>query len=459
MKILEAKDFIKIMLQKIEVDRPVFFGILSKIWCTLAAPVTAMLIIIKFSPELQGYYYTFNTLLALQIFVELGLGVVLVQFTSHEWSQLHLTKEGFIAGNEEALSRLSSLARLSLKWYAIGAAFLIIALGIGGYVFFSQSQKTDINWVYPWFSLCLATGINLCLVPIWSLLEGCNQVSELYFFRFWQGILISLSVWAAILFRARLLTATISSMMFLSCGLFFIISKYRNFLKSLFLFNAKGLRIKWFKDVFPMQWRIAASWVSGYFVFSLFTPVLFKFHGPIVAGQMGMTWSLVTLVVFMSSSWLAPKVPRFGILIAKKDYKTLDKLFFKITKVILIVSVIMGFLIWFAVFLLYNFHSKFAMRFLSPLPVAILLLAQIVVSISFPASSYLRAHKKEPLVFLSVTAGLFVGVLTFVLGKYYSATGVAIGYLFVNLIIIPLVFVTWYNCRISWHNNPEGKNL
>lgn len=458
MKISEARNFIKNNLQKIEVDRPTFFSILSKVWLIITGPLTIIFIIIKFSPELQGYYYTFSTLLALQVFVELGLGVVIIQFASHEWSQLNITKKGFIAGSEGSLARLSSLLRLSLRWYVVGAILLILFLGIGGYIFFSQSQKFDINWAFPWFGLCLLTGINLCLVPVWSLLEGCNQVAELYFFKFWQGLLVNLSIWVAILCGAGLFALSISSIMFLLCGLFFIKYKYWNFFKSLFFLKAKEQRIKWHKDIFPMQWRIAVSWISGYFIFSLFTPVLFKFHGPVVAGQMGMTWNLVGIVIWISSAWLAPKIPRFGMLIAKKDYETLEKLFFRITKIILIVSIILGILIWLGIVLLYDFHSKFAIRFLTPLPVAIFLLAQILVAVSMPASGYLRAHKKEPLVFLSVMSGLFIGVSTFVLGKYYSGIGVAVGYLLVNLIIVPLVFVTWYNCRISWHKTSAMAN-
>lgn len=460
MKISELKNFIKSNLRKIEIDRPVFFSLLSKTWLIVIGPITIIFIIAKFSPELQGYYYTFSTLLALQVFVELGLGVVIIQFASHECAYLNITKEGIITGSEGALSRLSSLARLSLKWYAFGASILIILLGIGGIIFFSQTQKSgSVNWVLPWLSLCLLTGINLCFSPIWSLLEGCNQLSELYFFRFWQGLIVNLSAWIAILCGAGLFALSISSIAFLVCSLFFIKIKYMHFFKRLLFLNTTGPRIRWYNDVFPMQWKIAFSWISGYFVFSLFTPVLFRLQGPVVAGQMGMTWNLVGVVIWVSSAWLAPKIPQFGMLIARRDYETLDRLFFKMTKIVSAISVVLGLSIWLAIFLLYHYHSKFAVRFLSPLSVSIFLLAQIIVSISLPASGYLRAHKKEPLMLLSVIAGVLVGCLTFILGRYYSATGVAVGYLLVNMMIIPLVFVTWNYYRVHWHKDFNGLRL
>ena len=32
---------------------------------------------------------------------------------------------------------------------------------------------------------------------------------------------------------------------------------------------------------FPFQWRIAVSWIAGYFSLYLFTPVTFGVYGPI----------------------------------------------------------------------------------------------------------------------------------------------------------------------------------
>jgi hypothetical protein len=34
----------------------------------------------------QGFYYTFGSVLALQVFVKLGLVTVIVQMASHEWN-------------------------------------------------------------------------------------------------------------------------------------------------------------------------------------------------------------------------------------------------------------------------------------------------------------------------------------------------------------------------------------
>ncbi|MBI5195210.1 MAG: hypothetical protein HZA10_02690 [Nitrospirae bacterium] len=445
--------YFKKYLSKAGVDRAVFYGILARGWGICAGPITALLIATKFTPNVQGYYYTFANLLALQVFVELGLGTVIVQFASHEWSKLSLDKNGLITGDDKALSKLISLARVSIRWYFAGGIVLILGLGIGGTIFFSGSNVNalNINWLFPWLMLCLLTGLILLLVPIWSLLEGCNQVNNLYAFRLWQGLCTSLSLWAAMLAGAELWTVAVSSITTIICALIFLKKRYWKFLKTLLFSIPQRDHISWYENILPMQWRIAVSWISGYFVFSFFTPVLFKYHGPVAAGQFGMTWSVIGVIGALSNSWLAPRVPQFGILISQRKYKELNYLFWKITKVVTIVGICAGIAIWLVIYALNRLNHPLSLRLAAPLPAGLLILAQLIVTFSLPFAAYMRAHKEEPLMGLSVISGSLIGLSTFILGKYYGIKGMAIGYLTVNAIIIPLVIVTWYRCRKEWH--------
>src|SRR5690606_18580569 len=63
---------------RLEVDRAVAYGVLVRLWQVLAGPVTLVLIAHHFTPELQGFYYTFGSILALQSFLELGFYVVIL---------------------------------------------------------------------------------------------------------------------------------------------------------------------------------------------------------------------------------------------------------------------------------------------------------------------------------------------------------------------------------------------
>jgi hypothetical protein len=369
---------------------------------------------------------------------------------------LNMDVAGRIVGDRNALSRLVSIANIASKWYLVGGIIVIFGLSAGGYFFFSGSPSAGVNWITPWFLLCFITGISICLVPVWSLLEGCNQVTRLYTFRFFQGVLSSIAVWTAILLDAELWTASISGIAALICSVYFLKRGYWSFIKTLMLSKPVGLKIKWRTDMLPMQWRIALSWISGYFCFSLFTPVLFKYHGPAIAGQMGMTWSLIGAIGAISSSWLAPRIPQFGMLIAQKKFDDLDRLFWKITRIVVVVSICIAFLVWFVVYILnvidHPIAIRFAGRLLPPLPTALFLLAQSLIIVSTPFSSYLRAHKQEPIMILSVSAAVMIGLSTLILGKYYAALGMSVGYLVINIITTPIVVLVWAKCRVKWHS-------
>ncbi|MFA5920961.1 MAG: hypothetical protein WC856_06685 [Methylococcaceae bacterium] len=448
---LDLKARLRTLARRAELDRAVLYAILARTWGFAAGPVSALLIATKFTPTIQGFYYTFGSILALQTFAELGIGFAITQFASHEWANLRIGENRRIEGDPNSLSRLASLAQIAIKWYSIAAVFVIVGLSIGGYVFFSQSPTQDVSWKLPWISLCVFTGINLFTIAIWSLLEGCNQVSNVYFYRFFQGLCGSLAAWSSILLGADLWTASIVSLVGLIYAGIFLRKNYWEFFKSLLLIKPEGPRVSWAADILPFQWRIALSWVSGYFIFSFFTPVLFKFQGPVIAGQMGMTLALIRAAMAISSSWIGPRTPQMAILTAQNRYNELDALFFKLTKISGILSILSGLSIWLIIYFLYYINSTFAYRLLPPIPAGIFLLGQLVIAIPSPCANYMRAHKKEPLLFLSVLNGIFTGISTFIFGKYFSVIGIASGFLILNLIMQPLVVLIWYRFRIKYH--------
>jgi len=454
--ILDLKFRLRESARRMEIDRAVLYAILARTWGFAAGPVSALLIAANFTPTTQGFYYTFGSMLALQTFAELGIGFAITQFASHEWANLRIGENRPIQGDLNSLSRLRSLAQIAFKWYSIAAVIVIVGLSIGGYILFSQSPTQNVSWKLPWISLCALTGINLFAIAVWSLLEGCNQVVNVYFYRFFQGLLGNLAAWSAILLGADLWTASIMTLVGLIYAWLFLRRNYWEFFKSLLLIKAQGPRLSWLTNILPFQWRIALSWVSGFFAFSLFTPVLFHYHGPVIAGQMGMTWSLYGTLTSVGSAWVSPRVPQFGMMVAQKRYAEMDQLFWRLTIIVTCITILVAMAIWLLVCGLNYYDSFLARRLLPPLPTALFLITAIIHTASIPMSTYLRAHKKEPLLFLSVFLGCLVGLSTWLLGKHYAAFGMAVGYLVIYAMIFPMIVFVWQRCRRGWHNSNKS---
>lgn len=448
------------LLHWAKIDRAVMLGILTSLRGFVTGPITMLLIARHYSPQMQGYYYTFNSLLGLQVFVELGLSQVLIQFASHEWALLSLDNERRITGDQDALSRLVSIGRFSIRWYSVAGLLIAVFLSFGGYLFFFHSPNQGLYWATPWIFLCIFTGLKLVLAPFLSILEGCNQVSDVYGYRLIDGLLTSLAIWLSVSSGAELWTAPIATAVSLLWTLSYLSKRYRHFFLPFFTTYPARSIVSWKHELWPLQWRIALSWLSGYFCFGLLIPIIFRYRGSIAAGQMGMTWSLIGAVAGISSMWVLSRAPRFGVLIAKKEYKALDQLFFHVASVSLILMAIGSSAIWGMILLLHALHHPYAIRLLSPLPAGLFLFANFLIQIPGPLGIYLRAHKKEPYMGLSIVNSTFIVLATWLLGSRFGVIGIASGYIAIMILFdIPAAAYIWHRCRVTWHSDESDKVL
>ena len=445
------KDIIKNWLRRAEVDRAVFYGVLASGWQLALAPVTMILIVRYLSPEVQGFYYTFMSLVALQSFLELGLSVVVLNVASHEWAHLALDGKGFIVGDPNALSRLLSLGRFVFKWYAVGSMLFVVGVGIVGYIFLSQHAYQDIAWVSPWWVLVFLAGLELLSMPFNSLLEGCNQVINIQKFRLSQLIIRNLALWLTLILGWQLWVVVAAVGAGVLRNMYLLGIEYRSFFKPFFSLPI-GARIDWKTEILPMQWRLAVSGMASYFLFQMFTPVMFHYHGAVVAGQMGMTLAVVAALQGVSSKWLQPKAPRFGMLIAMKDYVGLDRLWWRTTRAVFVVALCGAFGAWVLVYSLNMLNIPLAGRLLNPFPTGLFFVATIFMAVGYCETVYLRAHKQESIMVLSVVTSMLMGVMVWGLGSRFGPIGAASSYLIVlGGISLPWETAIWLRYRAKWH--------
>jgi O-antigen/teichoic acid export membrane protein len=448
-----ANSRIQALLQAALIDRAVVFGVATRVWQLLAAPVTLFLIARHVSPELQGFYYTFGSLLALQSFVELGFYNVILNVASHEWSALRLDAHGSIVGSVDARSRLISLGRLVFGWYAVASLLFVVGVWAAGYVFFGHHPVQGVAWKGPWAAVVCFTGLLLWALPFNSLLEGCNQVETIQRLRLSQALLSSVALWIALVSGAGLWALVVAAAVNVLRDAWLLLVQYRRFFTP-FIVRPDGPVLEWQRDLWPMQWRLALSGVVNYFAFSLFNPVMFQYKGAVVAGQMGMTLAMVYGLQSLGVAMLSPKIPTFGMLIARRDFRALDRLWLRTSVVSLLVCLAGGAAVWTAIWLLRAAGAPIAGRLLAPGPAALLLAGMLLMQVSQCETAYLRAHKQEPIVVLSVTSSLAIGLLVWLLGSRYGPTGAAAGYAAVAAVAVVWETAIWARCRAVWHADP-----
>jgi O-antigen/teichoic acid export membrane protein len=452
--------FIERTLAGLGIDRAVGWTVAARVWSMLAGPVSVILIAAHLSAEEQGFYYTFASIVAFQVMFELGLGMVIVQFASHEKAFLEWRPDGTLGGSEVEKGRLAALLRKTLQWYAVATTLAIVVLIIGGTFFFADQsttvQPTTVEgWSWPWIALAILAGGTLFLTPFLSLLEGCGLIIEVARVRTWQVIASNLAGWSVLLVGGALWTSPAIMGASLLVGSAWILWTHRRLFSDLLRTHGGG--ISWRAEVWPFQWRIAVSWISSYFTFHLFIPVLFNLRGPAVAGKMGMSLTLASAVFVVATSLLTTKIPRFGELIARRDFTQLDAQFFPAMGRSLGVMALGATALLGGTFLLRGIGHRWSERLLEPLPFALLLATMLINTLFFAEAVYLRAHKQEPLLGIFIASGIAVATCAVTLGRNYGATGMMLGY-FLTTLVISLGGGTWVfvRKRRAWHGKREA---
>lgn len=434
-------------------DRAIIFTVLARGWSSAAGLLTLVLIARFLSSAEQGYYYTFGSLVALQVIFELGFSFVILQMASHERAHLSLTADHKFHGDPVAHARLASVLQKSVRWYSIAALLLFCFLVPAGIHFFSAHAQPGhpVAWRIPWLVDALAASLAFQIDPMFSFLEGCGYVPQVAHTRFWQALAGSLLAWSALILHFGLFAPAMMIVGQVLVGVVFLSSR-RVLLLGLLRQDSHPYRIRWRSEVWPFQWRIAVSYLSGYFIFQLFIPVLFAFRGPAAAGQMGMSLSITNALLSVSISWVSTKAAPFGAMIARKEFAKLDHIFFRVLAQSTAVSALGSLTLWCAVVYINARNLPFAHRLLAPLPMGILLVSMMVNHVVFAEALYLRAHKQEKFLPLSVIGACLIMVSTFLLGRQFGAVGMVGGYCILNL-VIGLGFGTYvfFKYRRIWH--------
>ncbi len=451
-------NIIKRLYSIVGVDGAISYILLSKITQLLGGVIILVFVNKYLSKVEQGYYYTFGSLASIQIFFELGLSSILTQFVAHENASLVWQEKIIVAGSSITRSRLSSLLRFAIKWFSIIAVLLFLGLLFIGIKFFHEfgGDYNVIDWQIPWFILSLTTALSFLLSPILAFFEGLGKVKEIYRLRFIQNscqILLTVfffvngfKLWAlplAIFFSVLVL-------------IFWLLSRRVKEVLLFVWFDFESDRVDYINEIFPLQWKIALSWISGYFIFQLFNPVLFATEGPEAAAKMGMTLLVLNAILSLSMSWINSKTPVLSNFISNREYQQLDFLFFKTWKQSISVNFTLNLVFLLGIcltrFLGLKYGSKYlGDQFLEFPPLLFMISSFFMNNVISGMAIYLRCHKREPLIYHSIITGILSGASIVILSRYFGVYGLTVGYMVLSMMSLIWAYKIFMFNRAKWH--------
>jgi hypothetical protein len=448
---------IRRLLHGLGIDRAVAYSLMIQGWGLFTQPITLFLIAEFLSDTERGYFATFGSIIGLQMFFDLGLGVATLQCMSHEAGHLHWTSDGTLAGDPAAKSRLASLLRLSAYWYGVIGAVLIGVLLPAGWLFFASHDDDGVAWRLPWVWTVLATISGLVTVPPIMLLSACGRVADTVRTTGLQRVATNGAQWLALVAGAALLSWPGAQTVGFAVMTGWLAIRWGPAFRDLLRQTADGPRVDWWREVWPFQWRIAVSAPFVYLTSYLFNLVLFDdpTYGKTVAGQMGMSLTVMYALISATIAWVGTRVPIFGQLIARRDWAALDRIFGRVfftSTLLSVAGAAFGFTVLVA---LRAGGYKLGTSMLPPLPLGLLLANAVVQHIVHALAAYVRAHKRDPFYGLFIAFGLAMAAAVFTVGRAYGPTGMAASLLILNTLICLVggIFV-FIHCRRAWHVDP-----
>lgn len=410
-------------------DRAVGFNVLARSWSIFSGALNVLLIAHFLGPAEQGYYYTFSSLVALQIIFELGFSFVILQLAAHESSRLQIELNGEIKGDDIAHYRLASVLQKSVRWYSAAAVLMAAVLVVAGFHFFSAHEQASapVAWKWPWICVIVCAVWTFQMDPVFSFLEGCGFVPQVARLRFTQAICGTVLAWSALTLHHGLFAPAGIILGQALAGFFFLYSK-RKMLLPLWRHRSRAHMVSWRNEIWPFQWRIAITCIASYFIFPLFSPVLFSYRGATEAGKMGMSLNIANALGAVALAWISTKASPFGNMIARRDFETLDKVFFRTVLQSGALLLSAEAVVLSCLYFIGQHLPRLASRML-PIPIfAVLMFSIFLNHLVMSEGIYLRAHKREPFLVLATTVGIVTAISTVVTGKLFGASGIVVGY-------------------------------
>lgn len=415
-------------------------------------PMVLLVLPFFLSVEVQGYWFTMTSITAILAFADMGLSAAVLQCAAHEHAKLQQAAD---RGDEEAAELRRGLA--ALLAYSLRRNLIIVAVALpcvlcaGAYLLNGQGHA--VRWEIPWVLLCVASSASLTLTVILAFHEGCDGVAAMQRLRALVTLIHLVTTLVGLTAGWALWTLPLATGLSTAIGFAMLRRRFPPHAR----WKASRERIRgWQKEVSPLLTKYAASWVGGYLMFQLFTPLVFKFEGAAAAGQVGLTISAFTAIFALSNVWSAYQTPKFSMAVATQNRPMLDRCL----RVALQGSILTYLLLMtcaIVAFAAMKDLPQVTSRLLSIEALAALALVWLLQIVVHNLAIYLRAFKDDPLVWPTLLAALHTITTTLLCLHFFDVQYLFFGFLTVYAWFLPAVVHIFIRKRATTRSWLEGR--
>ena len=442
------------LLRRFGVSRTIVFSMATRGAQSLAALVTILLVGRYLDRTGQGYYYAFLGFVAFMQLAEFGLGYAVMQSASHERRDADTPGMALQSG-QFVTPRLGELLRGAVRFNTASVILAALVLAVAGTVMLNIGEPLgstqSVAWQAPWAAAILAAAASQIPNPRAALLEGIGFTEHVWLFRLVQELAAACALWISLGLGLALWSIAISYVARLAVAILWLgFGLPRAYFSKLTAQVLSGSTTYWRQEVWPFQWRIGVSALSGYLIYQFFTPLMFAVKGAQVAGQFGMTLALTNGLLTATSAWLTSQAPLFGRLIAQGSYDELDRRFWRALASSFAIAVAAGAALELTVVVLDRSQHPLSARLLPPGAFALFIAATLVNHVVFAMAVYLRAHRREPLMASSLLGALLTPITAYVTGSHFGIATVAASYFGLTLLGLGITTSLFLSRSRAW---------
>jgi O-antigen/teichoic acid export membrane protein len=427
------------------------YTLLHRFSLIFSSGLVTILLPVFLGPEEQGFYYVFGSIAASQVLFELGFGQIVLQNVAYYSTGLLVNKNQQIDGDADSLEKLSSVILQISKWYLYVSTLFFVASVVFGYFLFEKKYPEN-RWslLFPYIVFIASVATNLYLASQISILEGLGQLGQVSLQKIVQSVVSCAVSFMVLYFGGGLWVVTVAPIVNLILSLRFIKNKNRVFLLLVKRRVNTTAALNWRKDVLPLQIKLGISWICGYFIHHVSTPIIMINLGAAEAGAYGITNTVVNSLHAIAFGCIHARLPKMVNFIALGDRRSLLELFRKSIGQALAVALFLIFGLIFVIWIGLAYKPKYFDR-IAPFWVIFLLCVNLCASTAIASmAAFMRAHGEEPMllptivgaalslpivwygsqssllimVVLSVSANVFFGLpWTFILFQRYWRLG------------------------------------